>query len=275
MPPIDGKSMIEDVCPADLDGDVQVRMESLARMGTALAGDLMPLLTVLNNILQLARVGLDKGEPTRQVALDSLATADRAMDSATTLLRRLEEFGRCTSGRPRRIDLSDFVKSRMPCMSRVLGCNVQLDIEVSDEPAPVDIDPKQLERILSEILRNSCEAMRGCGRISVRIEHASDLESDAPHVRLIIEDDGPGMDSSTMSRALEPFFTTKHHDVGIGLGLSIAYATVRAAGGRITLSGMEGVGVRVSVDLPMQEIDDSSSVESRDIESISPGPALG
>ena len=274
MPPLDGKRMIEDAKHTGSDGDVQVRMESLARMGNALASDLAPLLTVLNNILQLARVGLERGEPTKQVALDSLGTADRAMESATALMRRLEQFGRCTSGKPERVDLSCFVKSRTPCMARTLGCSIDLVIETAEEPTPVDFDPRRLEQILSEILRNACEAMRGIGRVRIRTEHHREHESAPCRVRLIIEDDGPGMDASMMTRALEPFFTTKHHDVGIGLGLSMAYATVNSAGGHLALSGREGGGVRVVVDLPLQSGGESTQEEDDDIVSINPGAAV-
>ena len=273
MPPLDGKRVIEKPSLTEPDGDVQVRMESLARMGNALASDLVPLLTVLNNILQLARVGLEKGDPTRQAALNSLGTADRAMGSATTLMRRLEEFGRSTSGRPERIDLSCFVKSRAPCMARTLGSSIDLVIETADEPTPVDFDPRRLEQILSEILRNACEAMRGVGRIIVRVDHHQEDELASPFVRLSIDDDGPGMDSSMMIRSIEPFFTTRHHDVGIGLGLSMSYATVRTAGGRLALSDNEAGGIRVMVDLPLQTTAESALTDPDEFVSLNPGSA--
>ena len=271
MPPLDGKRVNLKMDHTDPDVDVQVRMESLARMGTALSSDLVPLLTVLNNILQLARVGLENGGPAKQAALNSLTTADRAMESATTLVRRLEEFGRNTSGRPERIDLSSFVKSRAPCMARTLGSSIDLEIKTADEPTPVDFDPRRLEQILSEILRNACEAMRGVGGIVVRIEHHQEDEIAPPLVRLIIDDDGPGMDASMMMRSLEPFFTTKHHDVGIGLGLPMSYATVNAGGGRFALSSNDAGGIRVAVDLPLQSTEESALVEINDIVSFNSG----
>lgn len=260
MPPLDGTPTIEERNArgpvADEDRD---RMESLARMGNALSGEMVPLLTVLNNILQLARVGLEKGDPARKVALNSMATADRAMDTATALLRRLEQFGSSASGRPERIDLASFVRSRFRCMSGVLGSGIELTIDGTDEPAVVRIDSRRLDQLIGELLRNASESMRGSGEVVIRIERHDDGVDQPPLIRMTFEDDGPGMNAESMRRAFEPFFTTRHHEIGIGLGLSMGHTTVNAAGGRMSLSSGDAGGLRVHVDLPPapeREVDD-------------------
>ena len=269
MPPLDGTRVIEDVNHTELDGDVRVRMESLAHMGSALAAEVVPLLTVLNNILQLARVGLEKGEPSRQAAINSMTDADRAMKSATSLMRRLEDFGRCHQSRPETVDLSSFVMSRRQSMSGVLGCGIRFRIRAAQVPCPIDIDPRRLEQVIVELLRNASESMRGSGTIGIRVEHHGVADAGACMARLVIEDEGPGMDAESMQQAFEPSFTTKHHDRGIGLGLSMSCAIISAAGGHMSLTDRGGHGLRVTVDLPLNTGTESVPVDGQEDPAIS------
>jgi polar amino acid transport system substrate-binding protein len=57
--------------------------------------------------------------------------------------------------------------------------------------------------------------------------------------------------------ALDPFFTTRREQGGVGLGLSVCHGIVQRHGGRIELSGIPGKGTTVKVELPLNETVDS------------------
>jgi len=76
-------------------------------------------------------------------------------------------------------------------------------------------------------------------------------EGAVPSVRLVIEDQGPGIDPETEARLFEPFFTTRAGEGGTGLGLAIVHSLVRDLGGTIGLSSVAGRGTRFVVDLPI------------------------
>jgi CheY-like chemotaxis protein len=73
-----------------------------------------------------------------------------------------------------------------------------------------------------------------------------------PSGRLFIEvsDTGAGMSAQTMKQIFDPFFTTKSVGHGMGLGLSLAHATIAACGGEITVASTLGEGSRFRVLLP-------------------------
>ncbi len=96
--------------------------------------------------------------------------------------------------------------------------------------------------MLEALLANAVEAVGDEGRVSVLIEDQGD------HVVLSVEDDGHGMSDEVQGRAVEPFFTTRGPRRA-GLGLSIAFGVVSRAGGRLTISSVEGEGSRVSAHL--------------------------
>ena len=251
MPSTDASRHIADQEHLVIDGHVEDRMASLARMGTGLAVELVPLITVLNNILQLAEVGLKNGDPARKAAIASLSTADRALDSATTLMRRLEDFSSSASGRLEIVELGALMESSVPRLEKILGVGISVKLLGLEIDLWVRIDVQRFEQVFIELTKNALDAMRGSGRLVIEIQSGKDVATGEEFASIVFEDSGPGMDSESCLRAIEPFFTTKHRDLGIGLGLSIAYAAVRASGGRLSLSSTGPGGCRAQVRLPL------------------------
>lgn len=67
-------------------------------------------------------------------------------------------------------------------------------------------------------------------------------------------DNGPGMDSSTLEKIHEPFFTTKSH--GSGLGIPVLLATVKAHQGRAAVQSTPGAGTEILITLPIQTLEE-------------------
>lgn len=67
---------------------------------------------------------------------------------------------------------------------------------------------------------------------------------------ITIEDTGRGIAPEIIDRIFEPFFTTKEIGKGVGLGLTIAYETLKSFGGEITVESELGVGSRFTITLP-------------------------
>jgi CheY-like chemotaxis protein len=70
------------------------------------------------------------------------------------------------------------------------------------------------------------------------------------YVCLSVSDDGTGMSSETLSRAIEPFYSTKEIGRGTGLGLSMVHGLAAQLGGGFTISSQLGEGTRVDLYLP-------------------------
>jgi len=103
--------------------------------------------------------------------------------------------------------------------------------------------PGELGELILNLFLNAMHAMPGGGTIQVETK---DLGS---AVQLRVRDDGTGMDEETRRRVFEPFFTTKQ-DVGSGLGLATAAASVRQWGGEIAVESQVDVGTMFTVRLP-------------------------
>jgi hypothetical protein len=99
-----------------------------------------------------------------------------------------------------------------------------------------------------DIARNGAEA--GATRIEIRVEE--DAASDT--LRIIVTDNGRGMDAETAGRAIDPFFTTRRTRV-VGLGLPLLRQSAEAAGGRLTVTSQPGAGTQVEAVFGLSNVD--------------------
>jgi len=100
------------------------------------------------------------------------------------------------------------------------------------------------------VVANACDACRlRAGSTGVRLRVA--VEGEQAWVTVI--DDGAGMAPQAAAAAFDPFFSTKPEGQGMGLGLYLARAHLRALGGTIELESQPGDGTTVQVRFPLTE----------------------
>lgn len=111
--------------------------------------------------------------------------------------------------------------------------SVEISALLGDIPELM-LDPDELKKAVTNILRNGMEAAGKGGSVSLSTRVDGDM------VALRIEDTGKGMSKEKMRKVFQPYFTTKER--GTGLGLSIAQRVVADHGGRIDVDSTPGKG---------------------------------
>jgi len=131
-------------------------------------------------------------------------------------------------------------------------------------------DENQVELALLNLAVNARDAMRSGGvvLISARshvvgVGHETGL-APGHYVCLCVIDEGEGMDSETVARATEPFFTTKGVGKGTGLGLSMVHGMSEQMGGRLLLISRPGEGTTAQIWLPVAARTQAEETESTD-----------
>jgi signal transduction histidine kinase len=128
--------------------------------------------------------------------------------------------------------------------------NIAIIRDYDNTVPEVVCDANQIQQVLFNLITNAAQAMAdGAHKRSPRLTLR--LAPDGKHVRIDVEDNGPGMDEETRKRVFEPFFTTKEVGVGTGLGLSVSYFIVTENhGGTIEVDSAPGRGARFIIRLP-------------------------
>ena len=123
--------------------------------------------------------------------------------------------------------------------------NIEIETDRRLEEVRLICDTGQIERALLNLILNALEAVGEGGRVWVRKGRVGPEEG---LCRILIEDDGPGVDPQLVQRVFDPFFTTK--DNGTGLGLAIVHRMAESHGGHVKTGARRGGGASFELCLP-------------------------
>ncbi len=137
---------------------------------------------------------------------------------------------------------------------------IECVLEVPEDLWPARIDCFRTSQILQNLLLNAKEALEGHGIITIKAENfytdGKGILKEGPYVRLIISDNGPGIEPQILRRIFDPYFSTKKE--GHGLGLALVYTILKAHGGHIEVFSYPGLGTTFVLYLPALMKDEPS-----------------
>lgn len=228
------------------------KLEAMGQLTGGVAHDFNNLLTpIIGSLDMLQRRGLADERMRRHID-GALQSAERAK----TLVQRLLAFARRQPLQAVAVDLTALVEGMAELVDSTTGPQVEVLVELEDGLPSVLADANQVEMALLNLAVNSRDAMPRGG--TLRITAASGSKGGRPEqlprgdfVRLAVTDTGVGMDEATLSRAIEPFFSTKGVGQGTGLGLSMVHGLVSQLGGVMSIASEAGVGTSVELWLPV------------------------
>lgn len=240
------------------------KMEAIGQLSGGIAHDFNNLLTVIMSNLDL--LGNPKVTQERRHRL--IETCQRAADRAATLTNQLLSFGRRQILAPRLCDVNDLIDGMSAILRRACGELVTLRIVQSPRPPMTIIDASQFESAVLNVVMNAHEAMPsgGVATVTTEVRHidaASAAKLDlgpGDYVVVSVTDTGIGMSEQTRERAFEPFFSTKPHGTGSGLGLSQVWGFATQAGGQTEIETAGGVGTKVRLYLPYAHSQNAGSL---------------
>ena len=238
--------------------------EKMAAIGQLAAGILHevgnPIAAIAGAAGELKNVNICGQRPLGDCPYDDVVARNiDLIDEQTKRLSKItREIADFASPRPRErelLDLNSLIRSTARLLSydrRFSEVNVDLRLDKS-LPAIIGV-ADQLTQVFMNLLINALDA---CSCVDAQAPHTitlkSELDGDRAHV--MVRDDGCGMSEDTLSRVMEPFFTTKPVGKGTGLGLSLCDTIVLAHGGFLHIDSREGKGTTVHVFLPTGDND--------------------
>jgi PAS domain S-box-containing protein len=231
------------------------KLEAVGRLAGGIAHDFNNLLSVILGFSRPLLRELPEGDPVRE----DVREIDAAAERGAALTRQLLTFGRRQETPRRSVDLNAVLRGIQPLLTRLLGDDVEIVLDLDADLACVTGDPQHFEQVVINLGVNARDAMPdgGCLRFETRNRALAGEAAQrhrlpaGPSVRLSVGDTGLGMDEETRARIFEPFFTTKEPGKGTGLGLSIVYSLVEQAGGSITVEAAPGKGTTFEILLPV------------------------
>ena len=229
------------------------KMEAIGQLTGGIAHDFNNILMAVLSGMELLRKRLEHDPRGLKLLDNSVAAAQRG----AALTQRMLAFARRQDLAQDEVALPTLIEGMLPLLRQSLGAGIAVETRFEPGLGAVRIDANQLEMALLNLAVNARDAMCGDGRLLIAaapLDPASARQAglaEAPYVRLSMIDTGEGMDDEVLSRARDPFFTTKGIGKGTGLGLSMVHGLAEQSGGRLVLASRKGEGTTAELWLPV------------------------
>jgi PAS domain S-box-containing protein len=148
------------------------------------------------------------------------------------------------------LDINQIIREVIAlAQSEVQRNQIALQTQLSDDMPLVFADRIQLQQVMLNLMMNAIEAMTQV--TTPRELLISSGADDSKGVVVVVRDSGPGLDSKSIERLFEPFYTTKPQ--GMGMGLAICRSIIEAHGGRLWATANRDRGASFHFSLPTNE----------------------
>jgi two-component system sensor histidine kinase HydH len=199
-----------------------------------------PLGAILNAVAVLRREA--HLGPTGQAAVGML---EEEVIRLEDIVKDLLDVVRPLEVRPRPVHLGELVRRALGQMHGAPDApTLRFVVDEAPDLPTLEGDETLLQLAVTHLVRNAVQASPTGGRVRVAVA------STDGGVRLVVEDEGPGIPDVDPRRIFEPFFLTRTN--GRGLGLAIVRRVVLAHGGTVRAAARPGGGSRFEVQLPLE-----------------------
>jgi two-component system, NtrC family, sensor kinase len=260
---------------------IQEKMASLGQLTTGIAHEIKNPLNFINNFASLSRELLNEFSESlitwdSKVGKDEFIIAKDTLTDITTNISRIEDHGKrannivnsLLSHAPR--SKGEFIKSNLNQILmenvklaldeyklRVRDFNITVKYNLDEKLESVDLIPQEFNRVIKNIIDNSCFAVEKKYNLRVNIEPVITVSTEKQNgfARIGIRDNGIGIKEEILKNIFTPFFTTKSPGEGTGLGLSISYdIVVKYHNGKIEVHSIEGEYTEFSILIPTSQL---------------------
>jgi len=232
------------------------KMEAVGQLAGGIAHDFNNLLTIIRGYVQCLNLEMHKSES----VVEALHEIDVAAERAAKLTSQMLMFSRKKRMKPQAINLNEIVTQIGTMLRRVLGENINTEIQTAEKLLPIQADPVMIEMVVLNLAVNARDAMPDGGRLLIRVDEVEINEADSHRnsksrpgqfACISVADNGSGIAPEVLPHLFEPFFTTKEVGKGTGLGLATVYGIVKQHAGWVDVESEPGGGSRFKVFLPL------------------------
>lgn len=231
------------------------KMEAIGQLSGGIAHDLNNYLAVIRGSLNLLKRRASQAEAEVQ---PYIAAALEGVDKAAGLTTRLLAFARKQPLLLQAVAPEKLIEGMLDFVRQTVGEGVAVETDLQSRWL-INCDPSQLETVILNLAINARDAMPNGGRLAIEthdrtvqshVGSAQGQSASGDFVEIMVRDNGAGMSDEVRKKALEPFFTTKPHGRGTGLGLSTAFGYIRQSGGNLSIESSPGKGTAIIILMP-------------------------
>ncbi|MFN2365867.1 MAG: PAS domain S-box protein [Desulfurivibrionaceae bacterium] len=234
------------------------KMEALGTMAGGIAHDFNNILAIIIGNNDFALEDLEPDHP----SLHSLEQVHEAADRAKELVRQILSFSRQEKREAIPLQPQVLVKETLKLLRSTTPTTVSIVEKIDPSCRMIKTNPTQFHQLIMNLFSNSVSAMDEKGWIELGLREVElggedwgpdEIARPGSYVMLSVSDTGTGMDSKTLERIFDPFYTTKQPGKGTGMGLAVVHGIVESYYGIIRVDSQPGRGSSFQIYFPVVE----------------------
>jgi signal transduction histidine kinase/CheY-like chemotaxis protein len=240
------------------------QLQLIARLCGGVAHDVNNALTVILGNAEY----IHRAMPAEDDLDDAYRQLMLAVEHASSLARNLLALGQHSVVQDRIVSVDAVIGQAESLFSSHLGRKVRLSLALGAQAVGVQIDPQQLEQLVTNLVINAGDAIVDEGTVTVTTDRVPADQArgevaagQCGFVRIEVADDGVGISAAELERIREPFFTHKDRSMHSGIGLATVDAILRRVGGSLAIDSAPDEGTRATVLLPARPAPASAEVQ--------------
>ncbi|MFA6497941.1 MAG: ATP-binding protein [Desulfurivibrionaceae bacterium] len=226
------------------------KMASIGRLAAGLAHEIGNPLGVVQGYLDL--LGQEESSPGERK--EFARRAEQEVTRVGRLIRQLLDYARPVEGAPAPVRVRELLADCLELFRHGNHAHIDFSLRPEADEDLVFADADGLRQIFVNCFMNAVDALGALPEGKVTARCFNEDERDRRYIRVVIEDNGPGIAKEYLESVFEPFFTTKEPGRGTGLGLAVSCSLVEKWGGRMWAeSGRaeDGGGAAIWISLPL------------------------
>lgn len=249
------------------------KMEAIGSLAGGIAHDFNNILGIIMGYVELTRDDIPEDNLMRHNLNQVLAAANRARD----MVKQILAFSRKDEQERKPLYLNEIINEALQLLRATLPSTIEIRGHIREKLKPIMANSSQIHQVIINICTNAAHAMREKGGILEIILKEINLEANVirpealkpgRYLQLTFADTGKGMSPEVKNRIFEPYFSTKKHGEGTGMGLAVVHGIVKSHRGKITVDSQLKKGTSVHVFLPVTE---EKAVSAEELKGEIPG----
>lgn len=247
------------------------KMESIGNLSGGIAHEFNNILAIIIGNNELIMEDLPESSLAKENAEEIQIAGIRARD----MVKQLLTFSRQDSAAQKIIDIRSVVQESMNLIRSSIPTNIEIKQTLADNIYPVMANTTQINQVILNLCKNAVDALPNMGGIlTVDLSNTNvDTKHSKPHpamkcgqyVKLVVNDNGIGMDEKTLNRMFDPYYTTKPVGKGTGIGMAVVHGIIKKHGGLIIADSHPGQGTTITIFFPAHEDNIKPETEDQNI----------
>jgi PAS domain S-box-containing protein len=234
------------------------KMEAIGLLAGGIAHDLNNMLFPITGLSEMLLDAFPADNPWQESIEQIHTSAQRGSE----LVKQILAFSRQSNPEKHPLRIQPILKEVLTLCRATIPQHIPVTSRIDANCGMISADPVQVQQIVMNLITNAYHAVEKIGGAihlelkERRLQKAERIDKSLMTGRyacITVQDTGTGIDPALTGKIFDPYFTTKEHGKGTGIGLSVVHGIVKEYGGDIQVSSDVGKGTTFRVYLPLLE----------------------